>query len=141
MARVGRHLVKLLKRPHLWALLVILGLCTLPQYGEHWGIPGSLSFLTFLGLKRYTIERILYLLPIIYASLAFGPVVGIITSLVSLLLMMPRALFFSPAPVDAVIETMLVTLFGVLSSLYLRAERGWREEKEKDTMKLQWARG
>ena len=131
-------LIRQIKSLHPWLIVIFLGLCTVPQYSEQLGIFEGAPFSSLFGLARYSAERILYLVPIIYAGHVLGTKGGIATSVASLFLMLPRALFISPTPHDALLETAMVTLFGLLSCLYIRAQRGWREQKEKDLVGLRF---
>ncbi len=135
----SEQVIKRLKSPHLWLIVVILGFCTVPQYSEQLGISEETSISLLLGFTRHTVERILYLVPIIYAGLVLGPMTGIVISFISMALMLPRALFLSPAPLDVSLEIAMITLFGLLSCLYLRAQRRWMGQKEKDLAQLKQA--
>ncbi len=66
------------------------------------------------SLSRHTLERVLFILPVAIASFAFGQPGGIAVLVVSFLLMLPRAVCISPRPVDAVVETVIVTAAGYL---------------------------
>jgi len=82
-----------------------------------------------LGLDRHAFERIAYLLPIIWAGFLFGLKGTIITSLFALACMLPRAIFFSPSPQDAIFETGAIFIVGNLVAFTfgsLRKEREYR---------------
>jgi signal transduction histidine kinase len=68
-----------------------------------------------LPLTRHSTERVLLILPIGYAAFALGPIAGLVTLAISLLIMLPRVIFLSPTPGDALIETTAVTLVGGLT--------------------------
>ncbi|GAI36017.1 unnamed protein product, partial [marine sediment metagenome] len=70
-------------------------------------------------------DRILFLLPIAYAGFVFGPLKGFVTLLVAAVIMLPRAIFISPAPADALLETAAVLLTGGLVIM-------WFESLEKE---------
>lgn len=129
-------LTKRLKSPHLWLIIALLALCTIPQYIEQFGISAELYPPLPFGFTRCTLERILYLLPIIYAALVLGVTTGLVTSLVAMFLMLPRALFISPNPPDALLETALVTIIGIFLCLYLGAQRKQVKQKDKDMVEL-----
>jgi signal transduction histidine kinase len=67
-----------------------------------------------LFLSRHSIERILFVLPVAGATFAFGQTGGIITLFLAVLIMLPRAIWRSAYPVDALIETMATGVVGYL---------------------------
>lgn len=69
---------------------------------------------THFALTRHAMERVLFILPVAYAAFTFGMVGGLVTLSVAVLIMIPRILFISPAPADAMVETVAVALVGVL---------------------------
>ncbi|MFC1943785.1 PAS domain S-box protein, partial [Chloroflexota bacterium] len=119
--------------PGFWFILALLVLITLPHYFEALGYPVFLThIIPGIGLTRHTLERILYLVPIIWAGLLLGFRGTVIASLVALACMLPRALFISSSPLDAISETGAVFLTGsfisgllALSFSLLRRERGY----------------
>lgn len=104
----------LLKNPQFWSILSIFVLITLHYYDN------LTSFRLFstpdlpLGITRHTIDRILYLVPVIIASVAFGPRGGKIVLVFAVIAMIPRSMFISATPLTAMWETLLVTLIGSL---------------------------
>lgn len=109
----------LLSNPQFWSIVVIFILITLHYYDN------LTSFRLFaepdlpLGITRHTIDRILYLVPIILSSLIFGSKGGKITVIVAFLAMIPRALFISEASLSALWETVTITLIGSLAPIGL----------------------
>ena len=67
-------------------------------------------------LTRHAVERVLFVLPIAYAALTFGLVGGLLTLFIAVLIMLPRILFVSPYPLDALFEMGAVILVGGLVS-------------------------
>ena len=88
---------------------------------------GTESPSVHFGLTRHALERILFLVPIIYSAFIFGLTAGLFTCLAALVAMLPRAIFISPVPADALLETGGIAVIGVLASLGL-----WRLTKEKE---------
>lgn len=80
-------------------------------------------------LHRHTVERILFLLPAAAAASSLGTTEGTVTLVVAVLVMLPRAIWLSPYPVDAVAETMAVGLAG---SLVVRLVNGDERERSID---------
>ena len=128
MQRVSANwMMKLVRRPGFWLVVAVLALITIPHYGEGLEHAAFLTNLTAnLGMDRHAFERVLYLLPIILSGFLFGWKGGVITSLVALACMLPRAIFISPFPRDALFETGAVFVVGNLTAFsfgFLHKER------------------
>jgi hypothetical protein len=65
-------------------------------------------------MARHAIERIIFILPVAGATFAFGQAGGIVALALAVLIMLPRALLFSPYPVDAFAEIIAVGIVGCL---------------------------
>ncbi len=130
---IGR-LTKVIRRPGFWLVIAILVLITIPHYEEALEHPSFLTdIMSNLGLSRHAFERILYLAPIVWAGFLFGWRGAFITSLAALACMLPRAIFISPYPTDALSETGAVFIIGnVLAASFasLRREREYRAQLE-----------
>lgn len=130
-----------LRRPSTWLLLTLLGVITFLQYAGEIHHPSYLADLNErLGLTRYTLERILYLIPIIWAAVVFGFRGGASAALVALAGMLPRAIVISEHPEDALVETIAVFAVGNLAAYSvesLRKERERRAELEEAHRKLE----
>ncbi|GAI14806.1 unnamed protein product, partial [marine sediment metagenome] len=98
--------------------LALFVFCSVVHYAELIGILGTTASSFHFGLTRHALGRILFLLPIIYSAYAFGLTGGLATSFAALLVMLPRATLISPAPADAILETVGVILVGALASLW-----------------------
>jgi len=85
-------------------------------------------------LTRHAMQSILFLIPIGYAALQSGPIWGAITIFVSALIMMPRVLFISPTPFDALSEVMATTFAG--GALAWLIDKLGRERLERERMAL-----
>ena len=70
-------------------------------------------FVTY-PLTRHTVERIVFVLPVIGAALAFGQMGGFVTLALVLLIMLPRAIFFSAHPLDVLFEMLGVVVIGYI---------------------------
>jgi two-component system sensor histidine kinase DegS len=123
-----------IRRPGVWFTLLILILITLLHYSEVFKYPPSfISWFSDLGLDRHAFERTLYLAPIVWAGFMFGWRGAFITSLISLGCMLPRAIFVSDHPTDAILETSIVFIIGnvlAISFASLRKEREYRKQLE-----------
>jgi signal transduction histidine kinase len=67
-----------------------------------------------LWLSRHAVERILFVLPVAAATFAFGQLGGIITLVISVVVMLPRVIWLSDHPMDATVETMATGVVGYL---------------------------
>ncbi len=93
-----------------------------------------------LGLTRHAFERILYLATVVWAGFLYGWIGAFITSIVALACMLPRAVFFTPTPADAIFEMSAVFIIGnvlAISFASLRKERDYRVRLEATHQELQ----
>ncbi len=127
-------IVKALRKPGFWLILVVLALITLPHYEETFLLPAFIGqFSASLGLSRHAFERVLYLAPIVWAGFIFGWRGSFVTSLAALGCMLPRAILISDYQVDALFETGAVFVVGnvlAISFASLRGEREYRTRLE-----------
>jgi PAS domain S-box-containing protein len=128
------QVTNIIRRPGFWFIVIILVLITIPHYAEAMQLPSFLSQITEdFGLARHAFERVLFLAPIVWAGFLFGWKGAFVTSLVALGCMLPRAIFISDYPKDALLETGAVFVVGnVLSISFasLRREREYRRQLE-----------
>src|SRR3990172_12171153 len=77
----------------LWSIISVFLLITIHHYEDLFHI--NLFFIPdkFFGLTRHTIDRVLYLFPIILSSFAFYSNGGLVASLAAFIAMVPRAIF------------------------------------------------
>lgn len=115
------QILKIIRRPWFWVILVLLVLITLPYYREE--LPGSVflaNFLTNIGLTRHALERILYLAPVLLAGLFFRWKGSLVVSIAALVLMVPRDIYLSPSPTDAFFETGAVFFVSIALTMIFR---------------------
>jgi len=122
--------MRILRSGHFWLILAMFVLCSVFHYAEQIGIIGTEAPSLHFGMTRHALDRILFLLPVIYAVFIFGLTAGLATSFAALVAMLPRAIFISPVPADALLEACGVVVIGVLASLWL-----WTRTKEKEKTK------
>jgi PAS domain S-box-containing protein len=126
----GQELIALLRKPGFWLILALLLLITILHYSDALGHPLFVNELTAkLGLTRHAFERILYLAPIVWAGFIFGLKGAGITSLVTLALMLPRAIFISDYRMDAIFETSAVFIIGNVLAVTFESLRRARERR------------
>ena len=134
-------LTKVIRKPSFWFILILLELITLPHYEGALEHPAFLSHLTAsLGLTRHALERILFLATIVWAGFLFGLKGAVVTSLAALACMLPRAIYISASPADALFETGAIFIVGnvlAISFDSLRKEREHRTQLEMTQRELQ----
>ena len=82
-----------------------------------------------LSLAQYTMYSILFVLPIAYAGSVFGVRWGLVTPVLALVAMLPRAIFISPAPGEAVMEVTSVIFVGGLAVLFFSSQQRERRRR------------
>lgn len=131
------HTIKLLRNPHFWIILVIFLICIVLHYPQQAPFLKELGLSSLFGLSRHAIERILFLFPIIYAGFAFGVRGGAVTLVAALAAMLPRVIFISPHPMDALFEVCAVIAAGALANWWLEARRREIGRREQALLKLE----
>src|SRR4030043_1363726 len=109
-------------------------LLTLSYYhGLLVGIPviADISITSLLGLSRHVVELFIYILLIIYARWALRIKSRIATWVASAIVMLPRALFISTNPIDAITESIAALIISGLSIALIQMHRGWYRQKQK----------
>lgn len=123
------------------AVIIILIFCIIPQYSEELGIPKTYFPWRLIGFQRHTVERFFCLIPIAYATIVLGSKAGIIVSIISLPLMLPRTILFSPNHFDSTFEVFMVSAIGIFFSLYIQVQITAKQQKEQDMVKLKKMEG
>ena len=119
---------------HICVLILIFLLLTLFYYNDRLaGIPiiSQLATVSFLGLSNYAIERIIFVLLIVYAGWSLGIRFGIATLVASALAILPRAILISLDPVEATIDCVAGLTIGGLSISLIQLRRGWHQQRQK----------
>ena len=109
---VVRGARRTLVRAPFWIAVVLLAGTAL----LHYLTPQVRSLLPSVGafLRRHSVERIMFVLPVAVAASGFGATGGLVTLGIVVLIMLPRAIWLSPTPVDAIVETVAAALLGGL---------------------------
>ena len=105
--------------PHLWILAAMFVTGIIFYYPQQILLIESPSLFSFLGLTRHSVERILFLVPIFYASVVFGHRVGLITLALALAIILPRIFFLSVDKAEAFLQTGSVAVTGILLNLWV----------------------
>ncbi len=109
--------------PHLWVVVAMFAIGIILQYPQQvLGIESS-SLFSPLGLTRHTMERILFLVPVSYAGLFLGLRAGLASLAAMLAIFLPRVFLFSEYRSDALLESAVVFVLGLLINLWLESRR------------------
>ncbi len=138
-------MIRVLRNPHLWIVAVIVALLTVVHYHEVFtglGVLERIGSVLGLGLTRHTLERILFLIPIVYGTAVFGLGGGLSILALVAAAMIPRVFLISPAPREALFETGGVIFTGLLIVLLFDAlqkgkQRFTELEMTQDMLNLQ----
>lgn len=112
-----------LSNPHLWILLALLAVCVIFQYPQQLLRIETPSLLAFMGLTQFSIERALFLVPVIYAAMVFGLRTGIAVLVISLTIILPRIILNAGYRAEALLESGGILLLGVLVNLWFEGRR------------------
>jgi signal transduction histidine kinase len=95
-----------------WILVAIMTAMTL----IHYLTPQLRPLFPALGamLRRQAVGRIIFVLPVAGATFVFGRTGGIVTLVVTITILLPRAIWLSTYPADAVMETVATGTVGYL---------------------------
>jgi len=129
--------MRILRSGHFWLILALFTLCSIFHYVEQIGILGTMEPSAHFGLTRHALDRILFLLPIIYCVFVFGLTAGLVTSSAALVVMLPRAILISPVPADALLEIGGILAIGVLANLWLWTRTSEKEKTQAALAELQ----
>ena len=121
----------ILRNRHFWLILALFLACSLFHYIEQIAGQGTDSSSVHFGLSRHALGRLLFLLPIGYCGFIFGRTWGLITCLSAVLVMLPRAIFISSVPRDALLEIGGILVIGVVECQWL-----WIIAKEKESYRV-----
>jgi len=130
---------KVVRSTHFWLILLMLGAISILHYVEQLGIQGTVPPSSHFVFTRHALDRILFLVPIIYAGFTIRLRAGLAVCFIALLIMLPRALFISPTPLDALLESAGILLIGGLACFWFEARSKAKEQRRQATMELETA--
>jgi signal transduction histidine kinase len=116
---------------HLLIISALMALCIFQYYVDQTPLASMPFFSNSFFTGVHDVNRALFLIPIIYAALAFRVRGSLITSLIFLAAVLPRALEFSPYP-NPLLRAMVFVAFAALIGLFIAAELN-RSERERKT--------
>jgi len=134
------QLIRVIRKPAFWLILGLFVLITVSHYSEAFGYTELFAYIIpGIGLTRHALERVLYLVPLIWSGFLFGFRGTIITSLAALACMLPRAISISPSPTDAIAETGAVFVTGSAISSLLAFSMNLLHREREHTNQLRMA--
>jgi len=123
---------------HLLILIVLMALCIFQYYIDQTPLTSIPFFSHSFFTGVHDVNRALFLIPITYSALVFRVRGSIITSLIFLITVIPRALFFSPYP-NPLLRALIFVIFSALISLLIATELNWFEKEKKTRVELDTA--
>jgi len=102
---------QLTKSQYFWVVVVMLLIC---GFFHYYAAQADLLHQAAFPMTRQAVVRIIFLLPVAAAAFGFGLRDGLITLAVATLIMLPRAIFISDQPFDALFETLAVAIVGCI---------------------------
>ncbi len=105
------RLKRLIGSRDFWIVGISLAICTFFHY---YSPQTAMSIGVNLPMTRQAVVRIIFLLPVAAAAFAFGRTGGLVTLGIAVLVMLPRALFLSPLPIDALFEIVGIAIVGYI---------------------------
>ncbi len=128
---------KLARNPRFWPIPVMILALSVLHYAGPLGIPGVSTPGLGSPLSRYSLDQLLFLIPMAYAAYAMRFNIGVATCLVAFLVMVPHAVLFSQYHVDALLEIGGVMVAGLLACFWFEAQRRAVEQKREATKELE----
>ena len=123
-----------LRNRHLWVIIVLFALLTISHFAEPVSqLPflGRISIFAALELSRHSVERLFYLLLILYSGWALGLFGGAAIWLSSAVAMLVRTFTISAAFRDAFLETISALVIGALTIMLIATYRQTKRQREK----------
>lgn len=114
---------RVLKVPHLWIIVAIMVFGTLVYYADRIPLIQTIVPQAPFQFARYSVYRILSLIPVAYAAFIFGLRGGMITAVLISMGLLPRAILFSSQVTDAVTETIAFFFIGLLVSWLIHRQQ------------------
>jgi len=138
--REYRGQIPRLRNPHLWIIIVLFIFLTISHFSQlltqipFWS---EVSLPAVLGISRHSLERLLYLFLVLYASWTLGIIGGAALWLSSASAMFLRSFLISPNIRDASLESSASLIIGALTIALMEAyhQNKQRQGKLEEAMK------
>jgi two-component system NtrC family sensor kinase len=119
-----------IRSPHFWIITALIALLTFVYYVAQTPLVSIPPFNSNFFTTVHDLHRTLFLIPIIYAAWVFRVRGSLITSLIFLGVVLPRALLFSPYP-EAIVRSLLFVAVAAFISLFIATQLNRIEEGKK----------
>ncbi len=132
--RKYREQTRGLSSPHLWIIVILFIFLTISHFTQLLSqIPflGGISLPAVLEISRHSLERLLYLLLILYAGWTAGIIGSAAVWLSSAGAMLVRTFLISPDLRDALLESLAILVIGALAITLMVAYRQNKRHREK----------
>jgi len=123
MPPLSSRVSKVMANHRFWLVVVLFALGVVLHYPQQILGTESSSLLSSLGLTRHAVERVFLLLPVTYVGLVFGLKAGLASLGVVLAIMLPRAIWVSSSPPDAIFESVGIIIIGGVVNLWFHFHR------------------
>ena len=122
---------------HLWLVVVMLVVISMFYYHEQLGIANIIPYYPQILPARHSLDRILLLFPIIYAGWKLGIWGGFACILAAFFIMMPRVIYFTSTPMDALAESISALIIGVIAIIWLYTYRKYTVQLKIEKQEMQ----
>ncbi len=126
--------MRVLKNRHFWFITALFIILAIIHYAEQIGLPGTQAPSQHWGLQRHSVDRIFLFMLVVYAGFVFDLYGALIAGVVAVLIMLPRAIFFSPDPADAVLESLGAVMVSAIAVAWI-----WSRTKAKNSCEVSLA--
>jgi signal transduction histidine kinase len=123
---------------HLLIVAALLLFCIFQYYVDQTSLASKPFFSNSFFTGVHDVNRALFLIPIVYAALAFRVRGSIITSLIFLAAVLPRALVFSTYP-NPLFRALVFVIFAALIGFFIATELNRSERERKINAELKAA--
>ena len=131
--------MRLIKSRLFWVVIAFFVTASILHYSELIGIPGTVYPSLHFGLTRHSLDRILFFISIIHATLLFRRKGAFITAFSALAVMLPRAILISPSLMDALAETIAIIAISLTAAWGIWGRAEARDRTEAALVKLESA--
>jgi len=120
---------------YFWIIVAMLAASTFLHY--YFTPQLRLSLLASFPLTQQAVGRFIFILPVVGAAVAFGQAGGLVTLGLAVLIMLPRALVFSPYQADALMETIGVAVVSYLVIWMIETQNREKRLRQKAVEELE----
>lgn len=104
------------KNPHYWGILFVLAIGSVAYYADCISVTSSLLEQLPFQYSSYAAIRIFFIIPVVYAASVFHLWGGLLTTAITAIILLPRALYISKYQLEATIETITILIISITIS-------------------------